>query len=125
MRDAHSAASSRLLAAAAHDGLQQRHGCNMQGHGRVTAESWVIGEILPLSCLRRKKKSFVIATEKGCSLFVLGEREREMVITGLERNMHLRQRGPICRIPISNGSADLHHKSLRVLNACFAPIRSI
>lgn len=92
MRDAHSAASSRLLAAAAHDGLQQRHGCNMQGHGRVTAESWVIGEILPLSCLRRKKKSFVIATEKGCSLFVLGEREREMVITGLERNMHLRQR---------------------------------
>lgn len=39
----------------------------MQGHGRVTAESWVVGEILPLSCL--KKKSFVIVTEKGLFFF--------------------------------------------------------
>lgn len=104
----------------------------MQGHGRVTAESWVVGEVLPLSCLRErereKKKSFVIVTEKGCCLSCFGGGEGK----GNDNNWIGTKHA------FKTERADLSSTYFKwfpricfapqvalVLNACFAPIRSV
>lgn len=74
----------------------------------------------------KKKESFVIVTEGLFSFFVLGrEGEGKGNYNNWIGTKHAFKTERVCRIPISKWFRGFAPQVSLVLNACFAPIRSI